>query len=124
MLLVGFAVGGAWITLAGVLRVYRGVNETISSLLLSYIAIALLNHLVEGALRDPTSLNKPSTVHIGMDNMLQLIPGMEVHWGLVYGLVACLVCYVLMNYTVFGFGAAMVGQSLAPRSCRVSRSRR
>ena len=33
-------VGGAWIALAGALRQYRGVNETISSLLLTYIAIA------------------------------------------------------------------------------------
>ena len=39
----------------------RGVNETISSLLLVYIALAILNFLVEGPMRDPTSLNKPST---------------------------------------------------------------
>jgi ABC-type uncharacterized transport system permease subunit len=50
-----------WIMLAGALRQYRGVNETISSLLLVYIALAILNHLVEGAMRDPASLNKPST---------------------------------------------------------------
>jgi ABC-type uncharacterized transport system permease subunit len=109
MLVVGFAVGGAWIALAGALRVYRGVNETISSLLLSYIAIALMNHLVEGPLRDPTSLNKPSTSHIGTANMLQHMPGLDVHWGLAYGVVACLVAYVLMQHTVFGFGASMVG---------------
>ena len=50
-----------WIMLAGWLRQYRGVNETISSLLLAYIAIGLFKHLVEGPLRDPASLNKPST---------------------------------------------------------------
>ena len=54
--------GGAWIALAGVLRQYRGVNETISSLLLGYVAIAFFKHLVEGPLRDPESLNKPSTL--------------------------------------------------------------
>ena len=47
--------------LVGVLRHYRGVNETISSLLIAYIAIAIMNHIVEGPLRDPASLNKPST---------------------------------------------------------------
>ena len=47
------------------LRQYRGVNETISSLLLAYIAIALFKHLVEGPLRDPASLNKPSTRSLG-----------------------------------------------------------
>src|SRR6185295_8354246 len=49
--------GGLWIGAAGALRALRGVNETISSLLLSYIGIAVFNHLVEGPLRDPASLN-------------------------------------------------------------------
>ena len=43
----------AWIALAGWLRQYRGINETISSLLLAYIAIALFKHLVEGAAARP-----------------------------------------------------------------------
>src|SRR6201985_1504370 len=61
MAIAGMAGGGVWILLAGALRQYRGVNETISSLLLVYIGLAILNHLVEGAMRDPASLNKPST---------------------------------------------------------------
>lgn len=46
MMLAGMVAGGLWVGLAGALRAYRGVNETISSLLLNYIAIALMNHLV------------------------------------------------------------------------------
>src|SRR5262245_42351791 len=57
MALAAVLAGAAWIALAGALRQYRGVNETIASLLLTYIAIALFNHLVEGPLRDPASLN-------------------------------------------------------------------
>jgi len=112
MLLAGAIAGGLWIALVGVLRAYRGVNETISSLLLSYIAIALMNHLVEGALRDPESLNKPATRHIGEVNMLGPIPGLDVHWGLIYGLIACVVGFVLMKRTVFGFAAAMTGGNM------------
>ena len=37
------AAGGLWIVLSGALRQYRGVNETISSLLLVYIGLAILN---------------------------------------------------------------------------------
>src|SRR4051794_18794460 len=51
MAVAGMTAGGLWIALAGGLRQYRGVNETISSLLLVYIALALLNHLVEGPMR-------------------------------------------------------------------------
>src|SRR5260221_9447775 len=90
MALAAMIMGGAWIALAGGLRQWRGVNETISSLLLTYIAIALMNHFVEGPLRDPASLNKPSTASIGEANMIGNIPGMDVNWGLVFGVVACI----------------------------------
>ena len=112
MAVTGFAAGGFWIGVSGALRAYRGVNETISSLLLSYIAIALLNHCVEGPMRDPTSLNKPSTRAIPAADMLQAIPGLKVHWGLVFGVVACIVAHVLMMRSVFGFGAAIAGGNL------------
>ena len=42
-----------------------------------------MNHFVEGPLRDPSSLNKPSTCPIGDANMIGTIPGIDVHWGLV-----------------------------------------
>jgi ABC-type uncharacterized transport system permease subunit len=109
MLIAGALAGGLWLAFPGALRAYRGVNETISTLLLNYIAIALLNHIVEGPLRDPASLNKPSTPPIGDDNMLGNLPGLDVHWGLAFGLIACLVTWVLMNRTTFGFAARMVG---------------
>ena len=112
MLFAGATAGGLWIAAVGALRAYRGVNETISSLLMAYIAIALMNHFVEGPLRDPESLNKPATRHIGEANMLGPMPGLDVHWGLFYGVVACLVAYVLMKRTVFGFAAQMTGGNL------------
>ena len=109
MALAGMVAGGLLILIAGALRHYRGVNETISSLLLTYIAIAVFNHLVEGPMRDPASLNKPSTAALNEAHMLGMLPGMEVHCGLVYGLLACVVVYVLMSRTVFGFAARMAG---------------
>jgi general nucleoside transport system permease protein len=112
MALAGIVAGGLWIALVGGLRHYRGVNETISSLLLVYIAIAILNHVVEGPLKDPASLNKPSTSPIGAVNMIGNIPGTDVHWGLVFGIVACVLAYLLMQHTVFGFSARVVGGSV------------
>jgi simple sugar transport system permease protein len=105
----GAIAGGLWIGLAGALRAFRGVNETISTLLLNYIAIAIFKHLVEGPMRDPASLNKPSTRPIGDANALGSIPGTDVHWGLVFGVVACLLAYVLLRRTSFGFAARVAG---------------
>jgi simple sugar transport system permease protein len=109
MALAAITAGGAWIAAAGALRQYRGVNETISSLLLTYIGIAIFNHLVEGALRDPASLNKPSTHPIGTANMLGNFPMLDVHWGLGFGIIACIIAYVLVYRSTWGFGLRVVG---------------
>ena len=104
---------------SGALRALRGVNETISSLLLTYMGIALMNHLVEGPLRDPASLNKPSTVHIGEENMLGSTAGPRRalraslrRRGL------CGRADVLVEHTTFGFAARIVGGN--PRAARLS----
>lgn len=113
ILLAGALFGALWIGLAGVLRQWRGVNETISSLLLGYIAIALFKHFVEGPMRDPASLNKPSTrplaesLRIGPiapDSLLG-----DVHWGLVFGLVLCLLAGTWLSFTAQGFALRVAG---------------
>jgi simple sugar transport system permease protein len=109
MALAAMVIGGIWIGLSGFLRHYRGVNETISSLLLAYIAIALMNQFVEGPLRDPASLNKPSTRPLPHEYMLGSIPGMDVHWGLVIGIVACIASWILIEMTSYGFAARIAG---------------
>jgi len=118
MMLSSMLAGGLWIGAAGALRALRGVNETIGSLLLSYIGIAVFNHLVEGPFRDPASLNKASTPPIGEANMLGNLPGIDVHVGLAFGVTGCLLCYALMDHTVFGFSARIVGGN--PRAARLS----
>jgi len=109
VLLTSAVAGGVWIALAGVLRQYRGVNETISSLLMSYLAIGLCKHVVEGPMRDPSSLNKPSTLPLPESNLLGLMPGYEVHWGLVWGVVACVVAGLWLFGSTHGFATRVVG---------------
>ncbi|KPQ34770.1 MAG: simple sugar transport system permease protein [Phormidesmis priestleyi Ana] len=108
----GMAAGGLWIMLAGALRHYRGVNETISSLLLNYIAIAFLNHLVEGPLRDSSFITKPSSAELNPANWLGTIPGTRIHFGLFYGLVVCVIAYILIQRTTFGFAARTTGGNI------------
>jgi ABC-type uncharacterized transport system permease subunit len=112
MLTLGAAAGAVWIALSGLLRQWRGINETISSLLLFYVGLSLFRHLVEGPLRDPASLNKPSTRPILDAHMLGTIPGTDVHYGLVFGVIACIAGYVLMEHSTFGFSARVVGGNL------------
>jgi general nucleoside transport system permease protein len=108
-MLSGALVAGAWIGLVGVLRAYRGLNETITSLLLSYIAIALFNHLVEGALRDPASLNKPSTYPVGETYTMGVLPGLNVHWGLPIGIALAVLAQLWVSRSVLGFSLKVAG---------------
>ncbi len=118
MALSGIATGGAVIAGCGALRQFRGVNETISSLLIAYIAIAVMNQIVEGPMRDPASLNRPATRTLPDAVMLGNIPGTAVHVGLVFGVLACVGAWFLVFHTRYGFAARIVGGN--PRAGRVA----
>jgi general nucleoside transport system permease protein len=109
LLAAAASAGALWIALAGWLRQWRGVNETISSLLLGYIAIALFKHLVEGPLRDPASLNKPSTLPLPEALRIGTIGGFDVHWGLVFGIVCCVLAALWLSLSTHGLATRVVG---------------
>jgi simple sugar transport system permease protein len=113
----GAIAGALWIALAGWLRQYRGINETISSLLLAYVAIGLFKHIVEGPLRDPASLNKPSTQALGEGLRIAGIGGSDVHWGFVMGIVACVAAGLWLRHTPSGFSVRVVGGN--PRAAQL-----
>ena len=110
--LAGALMGALWVTLAGALRQYRGINETISSLLLAYIGIGVFKHFVEGPLRDPASLGKPSTHPLTDGLLIGTIAGSEVHWGLVIGVVLCIALAFWLSFTTTGFATRVVGGNI------------
>ncbi len=112
MALAGAGMGAVWIGLTGLLRARRGINETVASLVMAYIAIALFNQLVEGPLRDPASLNKPSTYPIPDAAMIGNLPWLGVHPGILVGAVSCVLCWVLIARTSTGFAARVTGGNI------------
>ncbi|MGE3349008.1 MAG: ABC transporter permease [Ramlibacter sp.] len=115
--LAGAVAGALWIMLAGWLRQFRGINETISSLLLAYVAIGLFKHWVEGSLRDPASLNKPSTHSLAEGLRIGGMGGSDVHWGFVLGVLACLGLGIWLRRTASGFAVRVVGGN--PRTAQL-----
>jgi len=118
MLIASFLAGGIWIGIIGWLKYAKGANETIVSLLMNYIAIAFLNHLVEGSLRDPASLNKPSTHHIGVEHMLGKLPGTDIHYGVILGIAGAIIMYVIYHRSIFGFSVRIAGGN--PKAARLA----
>jgi simple sugar transport system permease protein len=122
MMVAGMATGGLWIMFAGALRLFRGVNEVISSLLLNYIAIKILNHCVEGPMHDPEMLDAPSSFAVSgnsqMPTIMGKIPWTDIHWGLVFGVIACILTWVLLERTTHGFATRIVGGNV--RAARIA----
>ena len=44
--------------------------------------------------------------------MIGTIPGIDVHWGLVFGIVAAILTYLLIFHTIFGFAARIAGGNM------------
>ena len=109
VLLSASIAGGLWIGLAGWMRQFRGINETISSLLLAYVAINVFRHFVEGPMRDPSSLNKPSTYPLETTQLVGTIGTWDVHWGFAWGMLMCICAGIWLAFTSNGFSTRVVG---------------
>jgi ABC-type uncharacterized transport system permease subunit len=109
MIVAAIACGGLWVVAIAVLQHYRGVNSVISSLLLNYMAVAVLNHLIEGPMRDSGSLNNPATYALPDNHRLGFFPDSTVHYGLLFGIFACLLAWFLISRTTFGFASKIIG---------------
>ena len=88
MLLITMAVaalvGGAWTIIPALLRGRYGVNEIITTLMMSFIGIGVANVLVKGPFRTEI-LGVARTDVIPFDQRLPLLFGTRIHLGFVLG---------------------------------------
>jgi ABC-type uncharacterized transport system permease subunit len=102
MLALGAAGGAVWSGLAGLLRARFNVNETISTLLLNYIAVLLVNYVIYGAWKDPASLGWPATIQFPPAATVPSLLGTRVHLGFIVALLAALVLHIAVTHTRWG----------------------
>jgi general nucleoside transport system permease protein len=102
-MLVAGALGGAiWSAAAGLLRARCNVNETITTLLMNYVAVLLVNYAIYGAWKDPTSLGWPASIAFPPAATVPSLFGTRVHIGLITGVMAALILHVGVTYTRWG----------------------
>ncbi|TMQ24443.1 MAG: ABC transporter permease, partial [Candidatus Rokuibacteriota bacterium] len=109
MALLGFAGGGAWAAIAGVLRARGWASETISTLLLNYVAILLVQYVVFGPWRDPEGVNYPQTAAFTDAAIVPSLPGSRVHAGLLVGLIALAAFAFIVKRTRWGLDLRAIG---------------
>ncbi|MBO9532133.1 MAG: ABC transporter permease [Solirubrobacteraceae bacterium] len=103
----GMVFGALWAGLAALLKVASGVNETISTLLLNYVAALIVAYAVTGPLQDPEAANFPIGAPIPDSARLPLIG--DVHVGVIVALVCAVGVSWLLARTRWGFKARAAG---------------
>jgi simple sugar transport system permease protein len=108
-LLVAVVAGACWAAVTGVLSARFGASVVITSLLLNYVAAALLAWAARVGIRDPAAFT-PQSREIGAA-ALPTVPGLGVHLGFVMALAAVPLLGVLQARTRFGFRVDVMGAS-------------
>jgi simple sugar transport system permease protein len=101
--------GALWSGIPGLLRARFGVNETIVSLLLNYVAILLVQHLVHGLWQDPASYSWPQTPQFSAAAALPHWEGVRLHAGLLFGVTLALAFGLALARTRIGFVTRVIG---------------
>lgn len=117
MVLAGMAGGMVWVLIPAFLRTRLKVNEILTTLMLTYVSVYLLNYLVFGPWKNPMGMGQPQTVLFTADQTLPyIIPGTIVQAGAPIAIIVALVAWFVMSRSVFGFQVKTVGA--APHAAR------
>jgi ABC-type uncharacterized transport system permease subunit len=108
-LIVGFLIGALWGAIPGALRAYRGINEVITSLLLVYVAIQVVNYLVEGPWLVANSTFPATVVLPSIDRLARIWPGTLLNAGFLIAVGMTLVAHVLLYKTELGLWIRSIG---------------
>ncbi|MGB8451445.1 MAG: ABC transporter permease [Anaerocolumna sp.] len=104
-LILGAAVGGIWGAIPGILKITRGLNEMIVSIMLNYVAVLFMGYLYSGPLREGSV---PQTAAV-TEKLGRMIGGTRVHAGIIIALVLAMGIYYFLFYTSKGFKLRAVG---------------
>jgi simple sugar transport system permease protein len=111
--LLGGVIGGAaWAGLAAIPKALLGTDEIITTLMLNFIALGLMNYLIFGSMsawRDPAR-PVPQGRKIPDSAQLPILSG-RLHAGVLLAVGAAVVLWLLLRTTTFGFRVRTIGDS-------------
>lgn len=112
MFAAGFLAGALWGFLPTVLKVRLGVNEVITTLMMNYIAIYVVDWLVHGPWKGPTMRGFAHTDEFPQAAWIPVIAGTRIHWlTLVVGIALAIGVTFLLARTRLGFEIRVQGES-------------
>lgn len=115
MIVAGVFGGMVWASIPALLKTRLGVNEILTSLMLTYVAVLLLSWLVSGPMRDPDGFNFPESRLFHDAALLPtILPGTRLHMGALVAIGLVVAGWVLLSRTLLGFALRVNGA--APRA--------
>lgn len=113
----GALCGALWAMVPALLKVWRGTDEIISTLMMNFIAIYLLKFLVQGPMR-PAGSNFNMSAQLPREGTFQpLLEGTRLHLGVCLAVLLAIGVWVLLQHTAWGLRLRASGQS--PRFVRL-----
>lgn len=111
MMVISGAIGGAvWAAVPAFLRLRFNASEILTSLMLNYVALLLLNYVVHGPFRDPDGFAFPESRLFEADATLPILwAGTRVHLGALLALLAVAGGWLLIARTFIGFQIKVIG---------------
>ncbi|MGY6708260.1 MAG: putative B6 ABC transporter permease subunit 2 [Rhizobiaceae bacterium] len=97
-----------WSLVPALLRAYQGVNEIITTLMMSFLGVSFANVLVKLVFLDP-STTVPQTRTLAVADRLPRLFETTVTSGLLFGLATIILVHLVMTRTAFGLKLRIVG---------------
>jgi general nucleoside transport system permease protein len=107
-MVVAVLVGAAWTIVPAVLRGRYGVNEIITTLMMSFIGIGVANVLVKGPFKTDVG-GVARTDVLPFDERFPLLFDTRIHFGFVIAVVAILAVHLLMTRNSLGLRLRVLG---------------
>lgn len=111
MFMLGFVGGGSWALIAGLLRAKGWVNETITTLLMNYIAPLIVGFFIYGPWRsrEPGASAFPQSAAFPDAAQLPRFFGTRVHLALVIALILLAMYWFVIERTKWGLKMRAIG---------------
>jgi simple sugar transport system permease protein len=110
-LLGGFLFGAMWSSIAAYLKITRGLNEVLTTLLLNYIAQNFISYMVNGPIMEPDAPNPYSPLIAKSAYLPAILPKSQAHAGIFLGLAIAIILTIVLSSTAFGYQIDAVGQN-------------
>lgn len=111
MIIAGAIGGGAWAAIAAWLRRRFGVLEVISTIMLNFVAVAVVSWLVRGPMQEPTRVYPMTESLVPAARWPFLLEGQRLHLGFLLALFAVSLWWYVLTRTEAGLRVRATGES-------------